>query len=929
MRSDAIYIPSIDAKDLYLSNHTIAPNPNGFSLYYRNGEINMRRFYAALPYSLDQIKLREVYHRVYMNRRLTFVDNGKEYSKHVVCVTFNYAIKAYNKIGAHTYVKNGYVAREMEFVDHVCVRDGELLGIECEQTVERPLGQGMLGKYFRYEDGRYIASHNIDTLVSVADLRRILYRDGFVIDGKRYVRYKRSSGSARVGKCLFIDEALYSRMHRYDMCGLRIYDGAKVDLAALEAYIALTASSIIGTIDIRPENILVIDDYESTFRDDVVATGADQGGRIVTEYTSHDVTNSIWDGQSLIQTDLLGPYAQYGFVLLRNRFFKSACFNCDIQRFFADHGITSLDQIKGTTRAQSLEDIKLITTPSSIKYLKFGTFNQWLDNIDTTFGVVKHEKPTHFFDGRMVQTHYQLINTLQLSQAEVDELLKPSLDYVRALKTDPAVLRMHIGWSAEDEPDGPLLSKNKIVYKLLGINERYTQTMDYFEFRSDLMKSYIKDLRKGKILVEGNYSVLCGNPIEMLWASIGQFDGVSRLGVGNVMSVRFPYGITLLGSRSPHITIANVWVPQNIYNEEIATYMVTTPEILYINSIGENILQRLSGSDFDSDSVLLTNNQLLIKAAKRNIDFRVPTSLIKAAKANLHYTDEDKAGLDIRTSVNKIGEIINLSQELNSRLWGMLNSGAQKDSREVLELYKDIAQLDVMSGCEIDKAKKVLPIDNVAELKLLKEKYLLRDSDGRKIRPNFFSHIARDKGYYDNKRINYKMHRTAMDYVQHTINRNRISPRTGNSIPLSAIFEKHIRYNCVNRNRIRRIIALMRDCRAQEKMIWADTDMDAHVRYEQTQDIRIRYAQIISRMTLTKVTAYWLIRTLEKPENNDVRKAVLQVLFGTANQSLYELLDKSRGGVSTLVEDPDGDVVLYGFRYKHIKIPDQPTISGT
>ena len=172
------------------------------------------------------------------------------------------------------------------------------------------------------------------------------------------------------------------------------------------------------------------------------------------------------------------------------------------------------------------------------------------------------------------------------------------------------------------------------------------------------------------------------------------------------------------------------------------------------------------------------------------------------------------------------------------------------------------------------------------------------------------------------------MHRTAMDYVQHTINRNRISPRTGNSIPLSSIFEKHIRYNCVNRNRIRRIIALMRDCRAQEKMIWADTDMDAHVRYEQTQDIRIRYAQIISRMTLTKVTAYWLIHTLEKPENNDVRKAVLQVLFGTANQSLYELLDKSRGGVSTLVEDPDGDVVLYGFRYKHIKIPGVPTISG-
>lgn len=105
------------------------------------------------------------------------------------------------------------------------------------------------------------------------------------------------------------------------------------------------------------------------------------------------------------------------------------------------------------------------------------------------------------------------------------------------------------------------------------------------------------DLRKGKVLVEGNYSTLCGNPVEMLYASIGEFDGKSRIGVGCVVSKRFAPGITLLGSRSPHITIANVWLSQNTANEEIERYFVMTDEILYINSIGENILQRLSGCD--------------------------------------------------------------------------------------------------------------------------------------------------------------------------------------------------------------------------------------------------------------------------------------------------------------------------------------------
>ena len=46
-----------------------------------------------------------------------------------------------------------------------------------------------------------------------------------------------------------------------------------------------------------------------------------------------------------------------------------------------------------------------------------------------------------------------------------------------------------------------------------------------------------------------------------------------------------------------------------------------------------------------------------------------------------------------------IGEIINLSQELNSLLWDKLNSGAAFE--DVAEIYYDTSMLDVMSGIEI------------------------------------------------------------------------------------------------------------------------------------------------------------------------------------------------------------------------------------
>lgn len=75
--------------------------------------------------------------------------------------------------------------------------------------------------------------------------------------------------------------------------------------------------------------------------------------------------------------------------------------------------------------------------------------------------------------------------------------------------------------------------------------------------------------------------------------------------------------------------------------------------------------------------MLLTNNAILIRAAERNYHkFLVPTSMVDAKKIVRHYTKSDQSDLDIKTSVNKIGEIVNLSQELNTKLWDALNSGA-------------------------------------------------------------------------------------------------------------------------------------------------------------------------------------------------------------------------------------------------------------
>ncbi len=925
--NNSVYIVSADAKDIFLANYSRQECVStGYSVKYSSGELkgefNTRRFINTLDYSLDLIKLREVYEKVYRNMAFTFNKRGKEFCRRVINVTFKYSVKEYNRFFDNTYIKFGYLPDDINLVDNIDIRDGELIAIKTGTTVDSPVHGDELGKYFVYENGEYRLDKQIKVLFSVADLRERLYKDGFVCDGIHFRRFKRSSGSSRIGKCLFIDDRLYPRMHKWEMGGLRVKEGQEIDLAALEAYIALTLSSIIGTIQLSAKNFLVIDDFESVFTDRVIATRVDDDGWLKSTPEEVEVSNSIWDGQSLIDFDAMGEYSNRGMILLRNRFFKSACFNTNIQKFFADHNITSLSQLKGETQADCVSDIKIITTRSSIKFLKFGSLNNWLQMVDeeSNFGVVKYEKPTHFFNGRMVQVHYQLLNTLQMSQDEVDEFVKPSLDYLRQIQNDPSVLRYHIGYSDNSDKIHSAATTSDVVYQMLGVSDTFAHTRLYRDFKHDITKSFKKALSRGHVLVNGNYSTLLGNPAEMLLDTIKKFDGSSFLGVGNIYCKRFRDGATVLGSRSPHVTMGNVLLATNCENQFVDNYFNLTNEVVCINSIGENILMRLSGADFDSDTVLLTDNEILVKAAKRNYDrFLVPTSIVHANKVVRHYTQREQADLDIKTSVNKIGEIVNLSQELNTKLWHFINSGA--DFNDVMDLYCEISKLDVLSGIEIDKAKKEFSVDSAAEIRRLKSLYTDIDSSGKQIKPNFFGKIARIKGYYDSERKNYKFHDTTMDYLQHSLNSFRAGRSTGELVPFSELLISNETYSnhSVKYPQVDRILDLVRNMRSQIQMVWNNTDsgLDNKDKSHIVSDIRAECHDYIKSIQLNRHTAYKLLLAIEDPKNKDIARSLFYMLFSLPNESFLELLKDSGSEIFVLdeVNADEYDICIYDFKF--------------
>lgn len=945
MEHKGVYIPSIDAKDIYLSAHYIENDPNGYNLKLKDGQYNLRKFINSLDYSLDLIELLDIYYKKYRRNDFSFKVKKHQYTTNVINLTFKYSVKEWNQMNRNTFVKFGYDYRNLVFEDCIARnKDDEVVGIQIGDNILSPISE--LPSCFCVEDvdikdkkdktkvkeiqKQYKKAKESKTLKTNAELRKELYKIGFICNGVKYCRMKRSSGSARVGKCLFINEELFKPILKFSSGGITLKEGQEVDLAAYESYISLPSSSIIDTLPISPENILLIDDYESVFREDVIETH-NENGWLTTSEKNCEISNSIWDGQSLIDVSLMGDYSCYGMVLLRNLMFKSCGFNCNIQQWFKDNNITDISQLNGKTRAKCIEDVKLITTPNSIKYLKFDTLDNWLDNLYPEFGIVKHDKKTHFFGGKLVQTHYQLINTLQLSKDEVSEFLQESLDFAQMLRNNPAVVRYYIKYPDIDEFEPlskPMMDKNDVVYNLMCINDNFTKTKYYQEFLIDLLRSYYKNLKNGHVYVNGNYSTLLGNPIEMLQQSIGVFNGKSQIGVGNIHNTRFEYNKTLLGSRSPHVTMGNIWLANNKENKLIDCYFNLTNEIVCINSIGENVLQRLSGADFDSDTVLLTDSEILIRAAKRNYHvFKTPTSFVTAKKVKRYYTPEEQADLDIKTSVNKIGEIINLSQELNSLLWDKMYHGNSYDN--IKELYYDICQLDVMSGIEIDKAKKEFDIDNSRELDKMREKYkpfLLKtktDKEGneaiKKKMPHFFSHISRQKGYYNPEKKDYCKYHTSMDYLQTIVNGFKIkNPYKKDWLPFVAVLDNgRFRTSDVNQNQINKIYSILKRYISDRKNIFGSVlDRD-----DKSAKAQLLYSNLVSDIDSEIIgfsTMFRLLSSLEDKENSQIKNTLLQILYLCGNENFNKAIILSSSEIEQL-ELGGNDIELFNIGYKITK----------
>ena len=840
-------IISIEAADIYRQEQENGVAV-GIKMPGKNSDACFRMFRNFLDNSLDLIELEKAYKRI-CRKKFSFRDKfGNDYTLAVVNVKFNFI--------------------------------------------------------HRSENGK---------TVKIRQLREYFYENGFHIDGIHYVRYKRSAGSSREGKCLFIDERLYKAMAKWSECGLK----PKTDLASWESYKALSLSSLKGMVNIPLECILFVPDYKSTFTDEVVSVEI-QDGALTAAHKQTEISNDIWDGESLLDESVFrGNYADKHMLLLRNKFFKSCAFRTKLQKWFQDKNIT-LEELKSrgfVTFATDINQIVMVTTPNSLKYLKFaGGFTErnirkWIENINDTFGVVKWDKGTRFFHGKMVQSSYQLLNTLGLTETQAAELLKPSIDYISLLRKDVDFMRYHFtdafAREKDDEepvrPDG-LADRADVIFTLMHKCSHFDETELYANFRNDVVKSLKERLKRGHILLNGTNATLFGNGPELLKYIAGE-EIISELHSGQTYCKRFADKTKLLCARSPHITMGNLYSAENNMQGEIWNYFDLGENIVCVNAIEENIQQRLNGCDYDSDTMLLTDDKLLVETAEKYKDlFKVPVCKIETVKKENQTLPE----LDHDTSNNKIGEIVNLSQKLNSLIWDKIHKGESEE--KIKEIYGDVCKLAVLSGLEIDKAKRAYDIVNAGkELIALRKKY-------DKPSPVFFQEIDES-----NKEKQYIFYDTAMDYVYAIA--SKIHFRKGREqFCLYRPISEQLAYNLASGNATEyrhkdKIVGIIDDVKAKTNRLYMEfrtaDEQEREVIYAQISDIKTERDKLVNKWLTNENVLMLVLRHYEKNSSSDWRIYAALINHPVFSDLLFELYDR----FPKIEENESGKYLLYGRKF--------------
>lgn len=571
-------------------------------------------------------------------------------------------------------------------------------------------------------------------------------KDGSIKDEQK-IHYKmlfRTSAKAKLGQVIFINEKLYENAYDWLTIGLGNNlpaDNAKI--VEMSAYAPLTTSTIVDILEIPVEDILILEDqvsYHKTLANIVKADEyTDSAGKkrkkCIVCKESVEVKNTIWDGMGIIEEEVIPKHIKInGMVLLRNHFFKMCGLKGHIQKFFKDwcskngHNYDTYQVQDMFGHWHYLKDIKIITTDNAIKWKKFvdlmgGTlesaYSYWCNRIKedgNNWGIVKTDHPSKL--GEYQQLSYQMINTLPCTKDDVKTIAQTSINYVELLKKDNDEFEKFLRKNSNE------INHYEMLADLYNQHHEFGNSKWFRQEKSEIIKTYVKRLRKGKIVVEGDNLTVFGNPYALLLYSVGEDwhkdpTFFKEDGCIQCYTNRFSDNEYLAAFRNPHNSPNNICYMHNIYSEVFEKYFSFSKNVVAINCIETDIQDRANGMDEDSDFMLFTNQKTIVECAKKCYrEYPTIVNALKESGVTYCNTKKDYARMDNKFSGSKmgIGWSSNLAQLAMTYYWTE-KAKENPDNKKLNELYNNFIILSVLAQVIIDGCKREYEIDGETEIK--------------------------------------------------------------------------------------------------------------------------------------------------------------------------------------------------------------------
>ena len=734
-------------------------NIEAASLYYYN--LGLRNNYDCKPAMLNNSLFLDF-----------LLENGLdthkgESTRDVICLEFNYGTRSYDEEVKHL---NKQLRK--------CWEDDTVSKLHKARRILK------IHELLRFADKNKSRYQKINK----DDIRLMYYTHGVdvsyptynkrgkIIDSKT-IHYKmlyRTPGKAKKGSCIFINEELYDKAHNFLWMGIEL-PKENAPIVEIGAYSSLITSSIVGRIQILPENILVVKDVDSFFKTKVVSIETDQAKHCqAVRRDDYKVKNTLFDGQALIDTSIFPEWAT-GYILLRHHFCKMAAFHSKIQAFFADYYgdkylTATVKDMFGNEHY--VKDIKLITTENALKWLKFNvSYDRWLEEIGKNgyrFGIVKTAHKSKL--GEVQRMSYQMINSLDINI--MDDVMRDSIEYVESLKKNDDVFLAYLR-------DNSNFSNDFDVLLALVEQDRDFLRSDYFRARKKkIINTYVLNMKSGKVLQNADNLVIVGSPYAMLLRAVGkdpETDETFQMEDGAIQCFtnRFKFGDYLACFRNPFNGRENLGILHNVHHPYFDKYFDFGELIIAVNLVHTDFQSRNNGADQDSDSIYCTNQPNIVEFA-RYCYANYPTIVNNVPQEKNIYSNDLKSFAIIDSNLaaaqRAIGESSNLAQICLTYTYNF------DDSK-----YEDyVCILSCIAQISIDNCKRKYDINLVSEINRIRMDMDI-DEYGY---PAFWMLIRRG---FNPARINKNLV-CPMNYI-YNINIGRF-PATTSTLPMSTFFIK-------------------------------------------------------------------------------------------------------------------------------------------